>query len=77
MDVYDDEDAPYTDYRPNEAIDQITSASSMDGRMITSIMKTGALNKLMIELARHACEMNGLKWKDLHEIREDYLKNNQ
>jgi hypothetical protein len=49
----------------------------MDGRMITSIMKTGALNKLMIELARHACEMNGLKWKDLHEIREDYLKNNQ
>jgi hypothetical protein len=77
MDVYDDKDAPYTDYRPNEAIDQITSASSMDGRMITSIMKTGALNKLMIELARHACEMSGLKWKDLHEIREDYLKNNQ
>lgn len=75
MDVYADEDAPYTDYRRNEAIDQITSASSMDGRMITSIMKTGSLNKLMIELGRKACEKNGIKWKDLHETREEYLKN--
>lgn len=66
--VYSDEDAPYTDFRPNEKIDEISSASSMDGRMVTSIMKVGALNKLMIELHRKVCDMNGVKWKDLHEI---------
>lgn len=73
MDIFDDEDAPYTDLAPNEAIDQVTSASSMDGRMITSIMKTGGLNKLMIWLSRRACEINGIKWKTLHEIKDELM----
>ena len=77
MDVYKDEDAPYTDFRPDEAIDQITSASSMDGRMVTSIMKTGALNKLMIEMSRKACDIYGVKWKDLHEINEYFNGKNK
>lgn len=77
MDVYKNEDAPYTDFRPHEAIDQITSASSMDGRMVTSIMKTGALNKLMIEMGRKACDIYGVKWKDLHEIKEYFDSQNK
>lgn len=68
--IYPDSEAPYTDFRPNEAIDQITSASSMDGRIITSIMKTGAANKLMIELYRKVCDIMGVKWYDLHELKE-------
>jgi hypothetical protein len=68
--IYEDKDAPYTDFRPNEKIDQITSASSMDGRIITSIMKTGAANKLMIELYRKVADIMGVKWVDLHELKE-------
>lgn len=72
--IYPTSEAPYTDFRKNEAIDSITSASSMDGRIITSIMKTGALNKLLIELQRKCCDIYGLQWKDLHQIYEEELK---
>ena len=73
MDVYSDEDAPYTDFRPSEKIDVVSSASSIDGRMITSPFKNGALNKLMIELQRKCCEIYGKPWMTLHEI-HDYFK---
>ena len=74
MNVYSDEESPYTDFRPNEAIDQITSASSVDGRIITSIIKLGALNKVMIELQRSVCDIYGIPWKTLHEIKDDEMK---
>ena len=70
MHVYKDEDAPYTDYRPNEKIDLLASCSALDGRMITSIIKIGALNKVMIELSRSVCDIMGVKWNTLHEIKE-------
>ena len=73
MDVYSDDDAPYTDFRPTEKIDVISSASSIDGRMITSPFKNGALNKLMVELQRKCCEIYGKPWMTLHEI-HDYFK---
>jgi len=73
--VYSDEEAPYTDFRPSENIDQITSASSMDGRIITSIMKYGALNKCMIELYRKVCDIMGVQWIDLHELMDLENKN--
>jgi hypothetical protein len=74
--IYKDSEAPYTDFRPDEHIDQITSASSMDGRIITSIMKTGAANKLMVELYRKVAEIMGVKWLDLHELKEYVEKKN-
>jgi hypothetical protein len=74
MDIYDDKDAPYTDFAPDEPIDQITSASSMDGRMVTSIIKVGALNKLLIWMSRRICDIYGVKWKNLHEIKDDFMK---
>ena len=69
-DIYDSKDSPYTDFRPNEKIDAITSASSIDGRMVLSPIKIGAINKIMIELQRKVCDIYGIKWKDLHEIME-------
>ena len=75
MDVYSDAEAPYTDFRPNEAIDQIGSASAVDGRMITSIFKVGALNKCMVELSRKVCEIMGVPWKTMHEIYDEDMKN--
>lgn len=72
MNIYPNNDAPYTDFRPTEKIDAMTSASSMDGRIITSIMKNGALNKLLIELGRKCCDIYGVKWQDTHEIYETY-----
>jgi hypothetical protein len=71
MNVYKDKDAPYTERRPNEAIDLVGSASAIDGRMITSNFKLGALYKLMIETHRYCCDKLGIKWKTLHEIYDE------
>lgn len=68
MNIYNDEDAPYSEFRKNEEIDMIQSASSLDGRILTSIFKVGALNKLLIELQRKCCDIYGVPWKTLHEI---------
>ena len=72
MRVYGDEEAPYTDLRPDEHIDAITSVDSIDGRIVTSILKNGALNKLLIELQRKCCDIYGKPWKDMHEIWDMY-----
>ena len=71
MKIYDDKDAPYTDFRPNEAIDLMSSSRSVDARMITSPIKLGAMYKLMIELSRKVCDIMGVKWKDIHEMYEN------
>ena len=74
MSQYSNEDAPYTDFRPNEPIDAISSCSAIDGRMICSPFLVGALNKLMIELSRKCCDIMGVKWKTIHEIYEEDMK---
>jgi hypothetical protein len=43
---------PYTDFRPEEEVSAMLSVSSINKRMVTSILMNGALNKLMIELDR-------------------------
>ena len=67
MDTFTDEEAPYTDFRPNEKIDLISSASSMDGRMITSLFKLGGIDKCMIELSRAVDDIMGAPGKTVHE----------
>jgi len=74
MSVYPDKDAPYTDFRPNEEIDICSSASSTDGRIITSIFKVGAMNKVLIELQRKCAEIYGKKPMTMHEIDEYFNK---
>ena len=76
-DVYSNEDAPYGDFRPEEKIDAISSASSIDGRMVTSIIKLGALDKVMIELWRSVQEIYGIKPKTLHEIGDEIMGKNK
>ena len=73
MNIYKDDDAPYTDFRPNEQIDIIGSASSIDGRIITSPFYNGSLNKLMIELQRKCCEIYGKEPMMIHEIYDYYF----
>ena len=77
MSQYSNEDAPYTDFRPNEAIDAINSCSAIDGRMICSPFLVGGLNKLMIELWRKSCDILGIKWPTLHEIYDEDVKNSK
>ena len=74
MSQFSNEDAPYTDFRPNEPIDAISSCSAIDGRMICSPFLVGALNKLMIELSRKCCDIYGVKWKTIHEIYDEDMK---
>ena len=68
MDIYKEKDSPYTDFRPDEPIDIISSCSAIDGRMITSNIKLGALYKAMIELSRKCKDIYGIKYQNLHEM---------
>ena len=70
--TYPNDKAPYTDFRPNEKVDVVGSASAIDGRMITSTMKLGSLNKVMIELTRSVCDIMGVPWKTIHETYDFY-----
>ena len=74
MSQFSDDEAPYTDFRPNEAIDAVSSCSAIDGRMICSPFLVGALNKLMIELWRKCCDIMDVKWPTIHEIYEEDMK---
>ena len=59
---------PYTDSRPNEKIHSFLSISSINGRMVTSPLTIGTLNRLMIELSRSCKEIYGMEWKPIDEI---------
>lgn len=54
---------PYTDFRPKEEVSALLGVTSIDKRMVTSIILNGSLNKLMVELDRSV--------KDLLEIPYD------
>ena len=58
------EDAPYTDFRPNEPIEAFVSQTSIDKRMVTSTMIYGSLQKLMVELDRSVKDMAGIPYDD-------------
>lgn len=58
------EDAPYTDFRPNEKIDAFVSQVSIDKRMVSSTMTYGALQKLLVELDRSIKDMLGIEYDD-------------
>jgi hypothetical protein len=62
--LFPEGEEPYTDLRPNEVIDGFITNTSINGRMVTSIIAVGALNKLMIELDRTCKEMLGIPFDD-------------
>lgn len=57
----------YSAFRPDERIHYIQSEIGDFKRMVGSIFKIGALNKVLIELHRRMCEDCGIKWKYLDE----------
>lgn len=58
---------PYSVFRPDEKIHYIQSTNGDMKRMVGSILKIGALNKVMVELARQSCDIMGIKWKYFDE----------
>ncbi|MBR6289274.1 MAG: NUDIX domain-containing protein [Acholeplasmatales bacterium] len=55
---------PYTSFRPNEIIDAFVSEVSIDKRLVTSSIISGALNKLMVELDRSVKDIMGIPYDD-------------
>lgn len=58
---------PTSEFRPDEPIDIFLTVSSVNARMVTSIQKSGNINKGLIELDRQVKEIMGIKWNYLHE----------
>lgn len=56
---------PYTDFRPNEPIDTLLTSSSVNARMVASIITGGSLNKVLIELTRQCKDILGIPWHNL------------
>jgi RNA polymerase Rpb2, domain 6. len=56
---------PYTDFRKDEPIDALLTSASVNARMTPSVMITGSLNKVLIELSRQCKEKLGIKWTNL------------
>ena len=50
--------------RPNEVIDGFITNTSVNGRMVTSIISVGSLNKLMVELDRSVKDLLGIPYDD-------------
>ena len=59
---------PWSEYRPEEKIHAFYAINSFMGRMITSVLVSGAINKGLIELDRQVKEIMGYKWKTLEEM---------
>lgn len=60
----------FSTYRPDEKIHYIQTEIGDMKRMVGSVYKIGALNKVLVELHRHMCDIMGIKWKyfDEYEI---------
>lgn len=60
-DVFEEGMEPTSEFRPDEKIHSLLSVGSVNGRMVTSILINGAINKYLIELSRKCKEIAGMK----------------
>ena len=51
-DIFPVGNEPYSEFRQDEKIDSLVSLGGINARMVTSVIKVGSLNKLLIELTR-------------------------
>lgn len=58
--VFPEGEEPRSSFRPEEKIHSLLSVGSVNGRMVTSILINGAINKFLIELSRKCKEIAGL-----------------
>lgn len=63
-DIFPEGKEPTSEYRPNEKIHSILSISSVNGRMVTSVLINGAIYKYLIELSRQCKDILGIKYSD-------------
>lgn len=66
-DLFPEGKEPRSQFRPEEPIDAMLSAESINARMVGSIINTGCINKILIELARKSREIMGLPQIDEFE----------
>lgn len=66
-DIFPEGDEPRSEFRPNEPIDTMMSVESINARMVGSIISTGYINKILIELARKSREIMDLPQIDEFE----------
>ena len=59
-DIFPKGEEPRSEFRPNEPIDTMMSVESINARMVGSIISTGYINKILIELGRKSREIMGL-----------------
>lgn len=62
--IISDKDAPYTEFRPHEQVSSIGSLAGVNARMVTSSIRKGSLQKLMVELDRHVKDMLDIPYDD-------------
>lgn len=52
---------PRSSFRPEEKVHSLLAVSSVNGRMVTSVLIEGAINKYLIELSRKCKQIAGMK----------------
>lgn len=57
----------FSAFRPDEKIHYVQGEIGDMGRMVGSIFKIGALNKVLVETQRAMCDIMGIKWKYFDE----------
>lgn len=62
--ILPDNKAPYTNFRPNEPLDAFLSQTSVDKRMVSSLIVQGSINKLLVELDRSCKDILGIPYDD-------------
>ncbi len=65
-------DEAFSDYRPEEYVNAFLTISGVMGRMVSSAMLQGLMNKLLIETSRQCQEDLGIKSRMLNEILADF-----
>ena len=63
-DIIPSDQAPYTDFRPNEEVSVFANVSSFNNRMVVSPLIIGAINKLLIELDRSIKDILDIPYDD-------------
>lgn len=60
-DIFPEGKEPTSSFRPDEKIHSLLAVGSVNGRMVTSILINGGINKYLIELSRKCKQIAGMK----------------
>ena len=63
-DIIPSDQAPYTEFRPNEEVSVFAAVSSFNNRMVVSPLVIGSINKLLIELDRSIKDILEIPYDD-------------